>query len=141
MVTYDLTEISNYTNVCYNQLTQEEYDKIKSSKQLELMPCPIVQCDNGYIKMKRKTNTLIFLLSTSLGIDDITPKNYVSVYNRLNYIEKLNGAYHSSKDFDGNVEPEYYTLEDIQKHIGLKTNGIRLTKTQFLSKISKRFQL
>lgn len=141
MVHYDITEIKDYTKTCYVDLTQEEYDKIKNDKRIEIMPCPIVKCDTGYIQMKRKTNTLIFLMCTVIGHSEITPKSYKSVYARLNYIEKLNGAYHKVKDFDGNIEGLYYTEDDIKEHIGLKTNGERLNKTQFLSRISKQFNL
>ena len=141
MVHYDLTEIDNYSDNCYTSLTHEQYDEIKNDKRIELMPCPIVKCEDGYIQMKRRTNTLIFLMATTLGFDEINERNYEQVFNRINYIEKLNGAYHSAKDFDGKVEPMYYTLDDIKKHIGLKTNGTPLNKTQFLSRISKQFNL
>jgi len=141
MVNYDLTEINDYTNTCYVDLTQEQYDEIQKEKRMEIMPCPIVKCDDGYIQMKRKTNTLIFIMATTIGFDEINERNYERVFSRINYVEKMNGAYHSAKDFDGKVEPLYFTLDDIKNHIGLKTNGERLTKTQFLSRVTNQFDL
>lgn len=116
-LTYDLTKIKNYKRIIYRTIKEGERDYDPNEKQY---------------RMKPKWETLI--LSTMIvGIREITEDNYQQFFNRLHLIETTNGSFFWKSKKDGSLgKPDFYTLEDIQKMIGLKTNASTTTKAQFL---------
>ena len=77
------------------------------------------------------TESLVWA-SLAVGINHITEKNVHDFYVRVNMYEKLFGAYL------WNVEKgshQLFTLEDIQSHIGMRTNISNKTKSQFLQSL------
>lgn len=77
-----------------------------------------------------KTEALVWL-SMSTGIATITEQNSDEVYARINLIERVRGAMLGTNGESLFIEPE-----DVRKHIGLRTNASRLTKSQFLNQFA-----
>jgi len=77
-------------------------------------------------EMKPKTETLIFITMT-VGMGNITEKNYKEFYLRLYMYEKLFGTFYTTT-----LGPNPYTEEDIKAHIGLSTNANKMTRQQFV---------
>jgi len=69
----------------------------------------------------------IAISTINVGINEITEKNYLQFYNRINMLERMHGTY-----FYYDRTPKYITEEDIKRLIGLHTNASCKTKTQFL---------
>lgn len=63
-------------------------------------------------KLNYRTETLIWLTMT-IGIGQITEKNYKEFLKRIALYEKLNGNFFRNRP---------YSLEDIERNIGLRTN-------------------
>lgn len=82
--------------------------------------------DNTFCK---KTEMLI-LAMPCLGFPSITEKNYQGVFKRLWIWEKLHGALTGERTEDG-ATPSPFSLTDIRRHIGLKTNATSRTEKQF----------
>lgn len=79
----------------------------------------------------RKTEALIFA-TMSIGISQITNATASEFYARIKILE---GAIGSFVYVDG--EDYLFSVSDIQRRIGLCTNGGRETRTQFLSRMLK----
>jgi hypothetical protein len=131
-LTWDVTKVKN----AYRQITKEEYDAL--DKQRTLMPNPSykdkVKDEERYYEMYSVCNMLIFICGQSIGIPKITEDNYVKVFERISFIEKLNGS------FLVEINPKTkqktsipITLDQVKSHIGLKTNGSVFNKQQFVS--------
>lgn len=73
----------------------------------------------------------IVILTMTVGINNITEKNYKKFYNRINLIEKIQGAYF----YDGSIKPLYIKEEEVKAMIGLKTNATNKTKALFLKEL------
>lgn len=80
-----------------------------------------------------KTEALIFA-TMSLGMDDITADNASEFYARVKVLEGSIGSF-VSVIVDGNFEDYFFTPADIQRRIGLRTNGGRESRTKFLGRM------
>jgi hypothetical protein len=87
------------------------------------------------------TESLIWYLGLSVGIPSITEKNWEEVAWRVALIEKVSGTtmYKYVKG-QGKVDIPV-TKEDVQRHIGLSTNGERMTKAQFFKRLTTRLDI
>lgn len=81
-------------------------------------------------KMKQLYETII-LATIMVGIPNITEKNYEKFYNRLHFLETMNGAFFYEKKY-GKLIPRYITKEEVKNMVGLKTNATSWTRSQFL---------
>lgn len=81
------------------------------------------------------TNSLIWG-TMSVGMGEITKKNWQEFYTRCHMIETIHGNW--LIDSDG--KPRYITPNDIQSHIGLYTNASTLTKAAFKTSIDRRLR-
>jgi hypothetical protein len=88
----------------------------------------------GVWMMTSATHALIWL-TMSVGLGQITAKNWKTFYTRVNYIESLRGARRSRRNEDGTVSPLFITPQDVRDHIGLGTNVSRMTDLQFLKHV------
>jgi len=79
----------------------------------------------------RKTEALIFA-TMSIGMSQITETTANEFYARIKILE---GAIGSFVYIEG--EDYTFTVSDIQRRIGLCTNGGRETRTQFLTRMLK----
>tara|TARA_R110000824_G_scaffold254700_3_gene443704 strand:+ start:924 stop:1337 length:414 start_codon:yes stop_codon:yes gene_type:complete len=129
-LTWDVTKVKT----AYREISKEEYDALE--KQRTLMPNPsyidkdLSQC----YQMNTICNMLIFICGQSIGIPKITQENHVQVFERISFMEKLNG------EFLAEINPKTkekkslpITLEQVKSHIGLRTNGSVFSKQKFLS--------
>lgn len=77
---------------------------------------------------------VLISVTMAVGIDEITEKNYKEFYARTNLLERLHGTW-MIKD----SQPLYFTLEDIERRIGLSTNVSPISRTQFNKRQLDRF--
>lgn len=76
------------------------------------------------------TNALIWA-SIPVGMNEITEKNWVEFYNRLNAVEKVSGPYVWRGDLDKHDPRNRITKLEVFMHIGLHTNASNKTLPQF----------
>lgn len=69
----------------------------------------------------------------SIGIPDITAKNYNEFFARIHMVERLSGTYLKR---DG--QPYYITRMDVKRRIGLMTNCSRFGRTKFIKRQTDR---
>jgi len=83
----------------------------------------------------------IILSMMTVGIPEITEKNWEEYYTRVHAMESVNGALLRHKNTEtGEVSDRPLTPEDIEKHIGLKTNACLYTKAKFWKHIGNMFE-
>ncbi len=88
------------------------------------------------VEMRKATEYLLFLTIT-LGMREITAKNYKKFYARLNMYERLLGSMRSYSIDQHESGDQFYTLAEVEAHIGLTTNASNLTDSAFLRHIAK----
>ncbi|MFI0265589.1 hypothetical protein [Streptomyces luteogriseus] len=81
--------------------------------------------------MSPVTESLIFSTITA-GTPEITEKNYEEFYIRLTMLEVLYGPPMRSQS--GDVS---FTLEDVRRHIGLRTNATPFSKAKFNNEVGR----
>jgi hypothetical protein len=87
--------------------------------------------ESNQIKEPYKT----IVLSTMLvGLGEVTDKNYNKFYNRINLIERINGAFLWDSE---TKTPIYIKEDDIKRMIGLKCNVVNESKAKFISTIKR----
>ena len=134
-LSWRLSEIVNYENVCYHQVTVKENNKAKQKIQTGNM-------SNWYLVDKDKTSTgeaylermnpvtkCLIYVTMSVGMGSITDKNYKEFYHRVNLLERLQGKY-----FD---DIGYIQLQDIEDHIRLYTNVSYESPTKWRNRVFK----
>jgi len=125
---YDLKQIKNYQKICYKEITEEQFKDNKVTNALFSLP---KHKENGkFYEMSAITWNFTFLLSLTIGVGEITKKNYHQVHSRIQFQEQLNKSFII-------VQGQYYytTLEDVRNHIGLKVNAHLRTPAQFVKNI------
>lgn len=83
-------------------------------------------------KSKQLTETLIWLTMT-VGLQKITHQNWQDFYLRVYIYEKVFDPFLRDKNGKRPITPE-----DVQRHIGLKTNSGSMSYPQFLKKVYDR---
>ena len=71
--------------------------------------------------------------SMVIGLDEITQSNVDEWLIRLNFLNRLYGSSLMTRDDKNAVKPYRITFEDLEKHIGLKTNSHRFTRKKLVS--------
>ena len=122
-LTWDLTNIKDSKQVCWIE-TDEKNDKGEPMYDLN----PI-------------TNVLIWG-SMFVGMDIITEKTYKEFHKRLIEMEIVTGSGMLRAEKTGDNETTYLdtrqpTLEEIQLHIGLKTNASRMESRKWGSNLRR----
>lgn len=129
---WDITSIDNYEEL-WSEVTKDRYDDYPegffSSPKME---------DNGKYYILNFATHLLIISSMKIGFDKITKANANRWFGRIQLIEKLNGPYRIT---EGGHDPIYFTLEEVERNIGLKVNVSPMTKTQFLSALLKEYDL
>lgn len=67
----------------------------------------------------------------------ITEANYREIFVRLHMYEHTRGAMRSQTGPDGKAEEVFFTLKEVQGHIGMSVNVSEESKTKFGSKLVK----
>lgn len=88
---------------------------------------------NPLTKRDGVTDTLIFA-TMIVGMGEITEKNAAEFWDRLDLIQHLNGPLMDGTDSEGKSTPVAVTFEDVQNHIGLRTNVALETWAKFLKR-------
>tara|TARA_B110000503_G_C7106067_1_gene395966 strand:- start:269 stop:661 length:393 start_codon:yes stop_codon:yes gene_type:complete len=107
-------------------------EKVKGYKRLYRK---LVKGERGYSdtevrkQLKQVPNQMIMLTMT-IGMRDITDKNWEQFYNRIYTWERIVGVqfYHRKRN---KMTPMYITKDDVKRMIGLHTNASTMTPAQF----------
>jgi hypothetical protein len=83
----------------------------------------------------KKTEALIFA-TMSIGMDEITTENAGEFYSRIKVLEGVIGSFVVTQE-GNDLRDYFFNTGDINRRIGLKTNGGRLTRTKFLNHMLK----
>lgn len=127
---YDTTENEN----AFRIISKEEYDD--PSDKRHFFQRPKFEKDGKYYEMTTECNMLIMLMGLVIGIPELTEYTYVNVYNRISVMEKINGSYLVSKNPKTSEKvSNYFTLEMIKNNVGIKTNGTKLSESEFKNKV------
>jgi len=134
----------NVKNVkdAYREITKEEFE---SAERKIVMMQPHRYYDeeaDKYFEMHVELNMLIFVCGMFTGIPNITEDNYKRLSKRIEYLEKLNGAYLYDVNPSTNKRtPHFMDEEMVKRFIGLETNGSKMTKSQFISQATNSWEL
>lgn len=111
---WNTTEVKNYKKVIYRTLTEGEqgYQEGKETYGIRDIPKSII------------------LYTMSVGLSEITEKNYEQFYNRIHLLEISNGTQYVTR---ATHKPIYTKLKDVKKMIGLTTNASTKTRSRFLN--------
>jgi hypothetical protein len=127
---YDTIENEN----AFRVISKEEYDN--PSDKRDLFQRPKFEKDGKYYEMTTECNMLILLMGLVIGIPELTEYTYVNVYNRISVMEKINGSYLVSENPKTSERvSNYFTIEMVKNNVGIKTNGIRLSESEFKNKV------
>lgn len=127
---YDTIENEN----AFRVISKEEYDN--PSDKRDLFQRPKFEKDGKYYEMTTECNMLILLMGLVIGISELTEYTYVNVYNRISVMEKINGSYLVSENPKTSERvSNYFTIEMVKNNVGIKTNGIRLSESEFKNKV------
>lgn len=127
---YDVRENKN----AFREISKEEYES--NSNKGSFFQCPKYEEDGKYYEMTRECNMLIMLLGLSIGIPNLDEKNAEQVFNRISILEDTQGTF--LKVYNPQTkkaEPFPFTLEMVKENVGIKTNGITLTRSEFEKKV------
>ena len=107
-----------------------DYSKIKKSTKVWEPDGTFDDDGNEMGDMTQVLNTLIWT-TLSVGIRDITEKNWKDFYTRMKIIGRDRSLLRKDKN-GGYTVP--ISAQEVKDHIGLMTNATPLTKLQFLKR-------
>jgi hypothetical protein len=110
---WDLSDIKNYKNL-YRKVTEGEQGY--STEEIRKM-------------LKQSPKQMIYYTMT-IGMREITDKNWEQFYNRVKIWELINGVSFYKRNTKKLV-PLYTTQEDVKRMIGLKTNASSMNASKF----------
>ena len=131
-LTWDVKENVN----AYREISREEYEQ--SNRSIFALPRYEDTETGKFYEMTTECNMLIYLLGVTIGIPDLTTENWERVYNRIHICEMANGGSFLVRQNPKTKQVESYnfTKEMIWNNVGIKTNGVYLSSTQFKNKIA-----
>lgn len=142
-LTYDIRNIDDkdcWFKIPQSQLDKEAKDKEKNKNKIPIFSITRDEREDGTYQMNTLLYVLIFL-SMQVGINKITDANVVKVFNRIQFMELLNGKGFMTSGSGKNQTDVRFTLEDVKKYVGLETNVNNLTRSQFIKLQTKRFTI
>lgn len=129
-LTFDVRPNKN----AFRIISKEEYEN--ESDKRAFFQQPKFEEEGKYFQMTTECNMLIMLMGLVIGIPELTEDNYLFVYNRISIMEKIHGSYLVVNNPKTNErESNYFTLEMVKNNIGIKTNGIELSESEFKKKV------
>ena len=131
-LTWDVRENVN----AYREISREEYEQ--SNRSIFALPRYEDTETGKFYEMTTECNMLIYLLGVTIGIPDLTTENWERVYNRIHICEVANGGSFLVRQNPKTKQIETYnfTKEMVWNNVGIKTNGVFLSSTQFKNKIA-----
>ena len=119
---YDLGEIQDYKNLCY-------------------LPDEVDEDGKETFSINPVTRALTFL-SISIGMREITKKNWKEFFIRVAAYEAVEGAsLHGFDEEEKKSFPRPITKEDVVNHIGLATNVTTRNANEFLKNLAENLYL
>lgn len=118
----------------YREISKEEFESEEDKNSL--FQCPKYEEDGKYYQMNIECNMLILVCGLAIGIPEINQDNYEQVFNRISVLESLNGTF--LKSTNPQTKESFsvpFTIEMVKNNIGIKTNGITLTRSEFEKKV------
>ena len=117
------------------QLEKEAKEKKDNPNKIQIFSITREERDDGIYQMNTELYVLI-MLSMQVGMDKITEKNYVQFYNRINFIENMNGkGFMIETIYEGGKKVQKdkkFTLDIVKKYIGLETNTHNTSRAKFI---------
>lgn len=95
-----------------------DISKIKNRKELCFVEYEGEDAEEGDKMLNPITQTLIFK-TMSIGMGEITLRNWKEFYERVRFVQKLDGIRHQTNQDEGKL---VITPTDVYQHIGLTTN-------------------
>lgn len=131
-LTWDVRENVN----AYREISREEYEQ--SNRSIFALPRYEDTETGKFYEMTTECNMLIYLLGVTIGIPDLTTENWERVYNRIHICEVANGGSFLVRQNPKTkqIETHNFTKEMVWNNVGIKTNGVFLSSTQFKNKIA-----
>jgi len=131
-LTWDVRENVN----AYREISREEYEQ--SNRSIFALPRYEDTETGKFYEMTTECNMLIYLLGVTIGIPDLTTENWERVYNRIHICEMANGGSFLVRQNPKTkqIETHNFTKEMVWNNVGIKTNGVFLSSTQFKNKIA-----
>lgn len=131
-LTWDVRENVN----AYREISREEYEQ--SDRSIFALPRYEDTETGKFYEMTTECNMLIYLLGVTIGIPDLTTENWERVYNRIHICEVANGGSFLVRQNPKTkqIETHNFTKEMVWNNVGIKTNGVFLSSTQFKNKIA-----
>ena len=118
---------------------QERIKDIRKNGTGGLFPLPYYDTEDGFFIMSSVTHSLIFL-TMSIGMGAITKKNWMEFYGRVRATEALHGAARNQWDEETReFTPVFIAPRDVKDHIGLSTNGGRMTVAKWRKNLLEGF--
>lgn len=77
----------------------------------------------------------VLMFSITIGVRNITDKNWKKFFDRVYMWEKIKGANYYAVGENGR-EAVYIKDTDVKRMIGMKTNASEFSKTEFLKRLS-----
>ena len=131
-LTWDVRENVN----AYREISREEYEQ--SNRSIFALPRYEDTETGKFYEMTTECNMLIYLLGVTIGIPDLTTENWERVYNHIHICEVANGGSFLVRQNPKTkqIETHNFTKEMVWNNVGIKTNGVFLSSTQFKNKIA-----
>ena len=122
---YDITNVKDAWHEVHSDFVEEN--------ERSIFAIPTIVEDGGKtMAMDNVVHSMIFL-TMSIGINEIKKSNSQLVFNRIKFLEKINGG-----SYDGSIP---FEIEWVDRCVGLKTNASLLTKAQFIRNHTKHLKL
>lgn len=100
--------------------------KVHDYKSLYRQPDP----NKEAFELDPVTEVLIYLLGLVVGYNEITTQNAPKVFDRLEKLASVGGLY-LTEMINGRRFSRRITFNEVKRHVGLHTNGGRMTDAQF----------
>jgi len=141
MLEYDVSEIKR--EKAYREISREEYESEDNRLEFFKLHRFYDKKESKYYEMKCELNMLIFICSMFSGIPDVDEFNIDRLAERIEFLECVNKSTYL-KTYNPKMkrsENRPFTKEMIREFIGLRTQGQKLTKTQFIIQSTKGWKL
>ncbi len=78
--------------------------------------------DDSELRILNPVTKALIFRTMSVGMGDITEKNWKDFYERLYFLQLLDGPEITGTDSEGEIVQRSITPEEVHRHVGLHTN-------------------